>query len=177
VRAFWCDRSVLQLAEVHHLPTGGVDGHGSLSVDRNAPFTVEFAPPLDALVDDEPGRVATLPPVWHVSAGDACVIALAELNRHVPTALYDQRQCAGCVGGCQNITCANPQRLWRDADRARATYFSSVSSSGSGAGLVWALELARKDETTDMPLAYSFEVHGNGTISPGRVCHQVTILI
>ena len=53
------------LAEVHHLPTGGVDGHGSLSVDRNAPFTVEFAPPLDALVDDEPGRVATLPPVWH----------------------------------------------------------------------------------------------------------------
>jgi len=35
---------VLQLAELHHLPTGG-DGNGSLSVDRNAPFTVEFAPP------------------------------------------------------------------------------------------------------------------------------------
>jgi len=39
-----------------------------------------------------------------------------------------------------------------------------VTSSGSGAGLVWALKLARKDETTDLPLAYSFEVHGNGTV-------------
>jgi hypothetical protein len=162
--AFRCYRSVLQLAEVHHLPTGGVDGHGSLSVDRNAPFTVEFAPPLDALVDGKPGRLPPPPPVWHISPGDACVIALAELNRHVPTALYDQRQCAGCVGGCQNLTCANPQRLWRDADRACATYFSSMSSSGSGAGLVWTLQLARKDETTDVPLVYSFEVHGNGTI-------------
>ena len=43
-------------------------------------------------------------------------------------------------------------------------YFTSVSSSGSGAGLVWTLQLARKDETMDMPLAYSFEVHVNGMV-------------
>ena len=82
-----CERSVLNLAEVHYAPN--VTGGPALSVNRNETFEFTMVPP--------PNRKSTTqqrPTVWHVTVEDAMVIALAELNRWVPTALYDLSTCS-----------------------------------------------------------------------------------
>jgi len=54
---------------------------------------------------------------------------------------------------------------WRDPAVA-ATFFSAVSSTGAGRGLVWQLHMRAGvvSNSTGQPLSYSFEVAANGTI-------------
>eukprot|EP01043_Picozoa_sp_COSAG02_P040668 COSAG02_NODE_3311_length_6956_cov_3.255359_3_plen_505_part_00 len=146
--AFHCYRSVLQLAEVQYVATGGSDGKGSLSLDRNAPFHLELVPPAESAIAGE----KIDPTVWHVTMEDAMVIALAEINRWVPTALFPQQEDR-----------TTTQRLWRNPDTA-AQYFSLVEAVGAREKLVWVLGFEHADATTGAPLMFNVTVHGNGTI-------------
>jgi hypothetical protein len=83
-----CERSMLQLAEVHYAPN--IQG-GALTVNRNESFSFTMVPPPNR---SRTTRVQNRPTVWHVSKEDAMVIALAELNRWVPGALYDLSICS-----------------------------------------------------------------------------------
>jgi hypothetical protein len=152
---FHCSRSVLQLAEVEYVPTGGPDGKGSLSLDRNTPFHLEMAPPLAESATPGAGvaRASQIDPtVWHVAVEDAMVIALAEINRWCPTALFPQQEAH-----------TTTQRLWRNPDTA-AQYFSVAEAVGTGRELVWRLGFEHGDATTGAPLQFNVTVHGNGTL-------------
>lgn len=123
-----CDRSVLQLAEVKYAPnaSGKATGEdattnkqgakadidtttskisaasagGRLTVNRDMPLVNFTMPPAP----DRSTSTQSSPTVWHVSKGDAMVIALAEVNRWIPTALYNQGICAAA-----NVTAAPGQ--------------------------------------------------------------------
>ena len=64
-----CERSVLQLAEVHFDP--GVSG-GVLRVDRNQSFSFSMLPP-----PDRTKQTQARPTVWHVSKEDAMVLRIS----------------------------------------------------------------------------------------------------
>ena len=90
---------------------------------RDAPFTFAMAPPAERATVTQ-----SSPTVWHVSQGDAMVIALAEINRWFPTALYDQRAC-----GASNVT-AQPGQPTCGAHREHLVIVGRVEYERIGVG-------------------------------------------